>query len=55
MAQDSRNNLSEIIRKQIRRRFNVVVLLFFLPVAVIIYHIIKIQFVEGKYWRELAK
>lgn len=49
------SNISETIRKQIRRRFTVVIVLFAVPVAAILWRVADIQFVEGKAWRELAR
>src|SRR5665647_474856 len=52
--QDNNNNLSEGIRKAIRRRYTVVLFLFFIPVLMILFTIIKVQFVEGAAWKALG-
>ncbi len=48
-------DMSDSIRKQIRRRYTVVLILFALPVIAIMWRVVQVQFVEGKAWRELAK
>lgn len=55
MEENNNTNLSEVIRKQIRRRYTIVLFLFALPVLIIFIRIGKVQFVEGKEWRALAK
>ena len=55
MPETNYNNFSENVRKQIRRRYTVVLFLFFIFVIIIFGRIIKVQFVEGPAWRELAK
>jgi len=55
MASNNNSSLSETIRKQIRRRYTVILFLFALPVLAILGRIIQIQFVEGRAWRDLAK
>lgn len=52
---NSNSNISESIRKQIRRRYTVVIILFALPVLAILWRVADVQFVEGKAWRELAR
>jgi len=52
---ESNSNASESIRKQIRRRYTVVLFLFALPVFAILWRVAEVQFVEGKAWRELAR
>lgn len=52
---EQHSNISESIRKQIRRRYTVVLFLFALPVLAIFWRVVEVQFVEGKAWRELAK
>jgi len=53
--QINKNNFSEEVRKQIRRRYTVVVLLFFVPILLIFWTIIKVQFIQGKAWRNLGE
>jgi len=53
--QINKNNFSEEVRKEIRRRYTVVVLLLFIPILLIFATIIKVQFVQGKAWRELGQ
>lgn len=53
--QKNNSNFSEEVRKEIRRRYTVVVLLFFVPVLIIFATILKVQLSEGKAWRELGK
>ena len=54
MSEPQNNNLSETIRKAIRRRYTVVIVLFFIAFVAILATILKIQFVEGKEWRVLG-
>lgn len=49
------NNFSEEVRKDIRRRYTVVVLLLFIPILMILATIFKVQFVQGKAWRDLGE
>ncbi|MDD3906696.1 MAG: penicillin-binding protein [Bacteroidales bacterium] len=53
--QRNSNNFSEEVRKDIRRRYTVVVLLFFIPILMIFGTILKVQLVEGKAWRDLGE
>jgi cell division protein FtsI (penicillin-binding protein 3) len=55
MPENNNTNFSENIRKQIRRRYTIVLFLFTIPVLIIFVRIAKVQFVEGKEWREFAK
>ncbi|MDD4922225.1 MAG: penicillin-binding protein, partial [Bacteroidales bacterium] len=55
MSEPKNNNFSEEVRKDIRRRYSVVVLLFFIPILMIFGTIFKVQFVEGKAWRDLGE
>jgi len=48
------NNFSEEVRKEIRRRYTVVVMLLFLPILLILGTIAKVQFVQGKAWKDLG-
>jgi cell division protein FtsI (penicillin-binding protein 3) len=52
--QPNNNQLNEKIRKDIRRRYTVMVVLFFIPVLVILYNVFFIQFVEGDAWNKEA-
>lgn len=54
MSEPQNNNLSEEIRKAIRRRYTVVIVLFYFVFVAILFTIFKIQFAEGKEWRELG-
>jgi len=54
MPETNNTNFSEDIRKQIRRRYTIVLFLFTIPVFIIFFTIVKVQFVQGKEWRELA-
>jgi len=55
MPETNNTNLSENIRKQIRRRYTIVLFLFTIPVLIIFFQIVNVQFIEGKEWRELAR
>jgi cell division protein FtsI (penicillin-binding protein 3) len=48
------NNFNEEIRKDIRNRYTIMVVLFFIPVLVILWNVGKIQFVEGAAWNKEA-
>jgi len=52
--QINKNNFSEEVRKEIRRRYTVVVLLLFIPILLIFGTIFKVQFTQGKAWRDLG-
>lgn len=54
MSELQNNNLSEEIRKAIRRRYTVVIVFFYFVFVAILFTIFKIQFVEGKEWRDLG-
>jgi len=55
MAEEPKNNQqNEDIRKEIRNRYTILVVLFVIPVILILYHVGKIQFVEGKAWNKEA-
>ncbi|MDP4278812.1 MAG: penicillin-binding protein, partial [Bacteroidota bacterium] len=54
MPETNRSNLSENVRKQIRRRYTVLLFLFAIPVMAIFFRVMKIQFAEGKEWRALG-
>jgi cell division protein FtsI (penicillin-binding protein 3) len=53
---DERNDQpsNDAIRVDIRRRYTVVVVLFFVPVLIILFNVAKIQFVEGEAWNKEA-
>jgi len=51
----NKNNFSEEVRKEIRRRYTVVVLLFFIPVLLILFTIVKVQVMQGDAWRKLGE
>lgn len=54
--EDNRSTVnSEEIRKKIRRSFTLLVFSFGIPVLLIFFTIFRTQFVEGPYWRALAK
>lgn len=53
--QINKNNFSEEVRKEIRRRYTVVVLLLFIPILLILGTIVKVQFVQGNAWRSLGE
>ncbi len=55
MAENNNSNLSEFVRKQIRKRYAILLLFFIIPVLAIFIKIFKVQFVEGKEWREFEK
>lgn len=48
-------NFSERVRKEIRRRYTLVVFLLFIPVLLIVFTIVKLQFIEGDAWRRLGE
>ncbi|HET9570631.1 MAG TPA: penicillin-binding protein [Bacteroidales bacterium] len=55
MAEEPKNNQqNEEIRKEIRNRYTILVVFFFVPVLLILYNVAKIQFVEGKAWNKEA-
>jgi cell division protein FtsI (penicillin-binding protein 3) len=55
MVEENPNKSSnEDIRKEIRNRYTIMVVLFFVPVLLILYNVAKIQFVEGKAWNKEA-
>jgi len=55
MNEHNNTNLSEEIRKKIRRRYNLVFYVFFIFIFIIFIQVGKVQFVEGKAWRALEK
>lgn len=55
MSNETQNTkTNEEIRREIRNRYTILVVLFFIPVAVILYNVAKIQVVEGKAWNKEA-
>ena len=55
MADQPKNTQqNEEIRKEIRNRYTILVVFFFVPVLIILYNVGKIQFVEGKAWNKEA-
>ena len=54
MSEPQNNNLSETIRKAIRRRYTIVIVLFYIAFVAILITILKIQFGEGKQWKILG-
>ena len=54
MSEPLNNNLSETIRKAIRRRYTIVIVLFYIAFVAILVTILRIQFVEGKQWKSLG-
>jgi cell division protein FtsI (penicillin-binding protein 3) len=54
MSEPKNSQFNEDIRKDIRSRYTVMVVLFFIPVLIILYKVIFIQFVEGDSWNKEA-
>ena len=52
--ENQKQQSNDEIRKEIRNRYTILVVLFFIPVVIILYHVARIQFSEGHAWNKEA-